>query len=179
MTSKITINGKRVYSGTITDIENDRVYIQLENGQAGVLFANEISCIKLNLNSIFKIGDSVFIEIKQRLFDGKLLFSMKNILNKSVANFERGDEYYCVAVGKYHNGTIVQVTPSISAYLFNTYIPKGTLAVCSVYKTDLLSNRMSMQLSTVLYDSTIESLNMKIEYGEIKIVYQENLDSVA
>lgn len=177
MTERITINGKNVFEGTITAIESNCIRITISTGQQGVLFPSDISENYINPKNLFTLNSSVFVRIKNRCFDGTLIFTMEGILSKSVNDYYKGEEMYCISVANCKSGTIVQITPSITALVLNTYLEKGTMAIASVYKTDTVTNRMCLLLDSVLYDRT--DIKLDINYGNILTVTEENKEIAA
>lgn len=177
MTERITINGKNVFEGTITSIESNRIRITLSTGQQGFLFPSDIFENYINPKNLFTPNSSVFVRIKNRCFDGTLIFTMEGILSNSISDYFKGEEIYCIAVANCKSGTIVQITPSITALVLNTYLEKGTMAIASVYKTDTVTNRMCLLLDSVLYDRT--DIKLVIKYGNILIVTKENKEIAA
>lgn len=177
MTERITINGKNVFEGTITAIEYNCIRITLSTGQQGILFFSDISENYINPRNIFTVNSSIFVRIKNRYFDGTLIFTMEGILSNSVNDYYKGEEMYCISVANCKSGTIVQVTPSITALILNTYLEKGTMAIASVYKTDTVTNRMCLLLDSVLYDYT--DIKLDIKYGNIRTVTEEKIEIAA
>lgn len=82
MTEQITINGKKVYEGTVTFVSKGYVKITLLSGDKGTLFLNEITDLPINLISHFKVDSKIYVLIKKRCFDGTLVLSMKGLFNK-------------------------------------------------------------------------------------------------
>lgn len=102
---------------------------------------------------------------------------MEVILSNSVNEYYKGEEMYCISIANCKSGTIVQITPSITALVLNTYLEKGTMAIASVYKTDTVTNRMRLLLDSVLYDRT--DIKLDINYGNTLSVTKENKEIAA
>lgn len=177
MTERITINGNNVHKGTITAIENNCVRITLSSGQKGILYVCAISDNYIKSEYLFTLNSTVYVRIKSRCFDETLIFTMKGILSNSVSEHYKGEEMYCVSVTTCKSGTIVQVTPSITALVLNTYLEKGTIAIASVYKTDTETNKMCMLLVSVIYYNT--NIKLNINYGNILTATEVNKEIAA
>lgn len=65
MTEQITINGKKVYEGTVTFVSKGYVKITLLSGDKGTLFLNEITDLPINLISHFKVDSKIYVLIKK------------------------------------------------------------------------------------------------------------------
>ena len=68
MTEQITINGKKVYEGTVTFVSKGYVKITLLSGDKGTLFLNEITDLPINLISHFKVDSKNICTHKEKMF---------------------------------------------------------------------------------------------------------------
>lgn len=178
MTEKITINGKVVYKGKIIAINNNSVKIILNNSEIGILYAQEISQNYVNPSIFFRLGDSVFVAIRQRCFDGTLIFTLKGIVNNTVSNFSKHDSIYGIVVATCNKGTIIQITNTITGFISNVYLEKGTAVIASTWKIDNNTNKILLNLDSVLYDD-ISNVRLNISYNNIEIHHESEIRFVA
>lgn len=167
MTEQITINGKKVYEGTVTFVSKGYVKITLLSGDKGTLFLNEITDLPINLISHFKVDSKIYVLIKKRCFDGTLVLSMKGLYNKNVSTYSKSESLYCTAISTCNLGTFVQITPDLIGLVYNIYLQKGTSLLASVCSIDDINHRISLVSESVLYDEPEARVNLN--YGDISI----------
>lgn len=167
MTEQITINGKKVYEGTVTFVSKGYVEITLLSGDKGTLFLNEITDLPINLISHFKVDSKIYVLIKKRCFDGTLVLSMKGLFNKNVSTYSKRESLYCTAISTCNLGTFVQITPDLIGLVYNIYLQKGISLLASVCSIDDINHRISLVSESVLYDEPDARVNLN--YGDISI----------
>ena len=178
MTEKITINGKRVYEGKVTAIDKNSVKIILSNGNTGVLYVEDISNNYINPYFLFDLDAKLFVGIKQRCFDGTLIFTLKGIVSKDISDFSRCEEMYGILVATCDKGSIIQITTSLTAFISNVFLEKGTVVLASICKTDRVSNRILMLLDSIVYDD-YSNVKLNINYGDIQVIEETELEIAA
>lgn len=178
MTEKLTINGKNVYKGKVTGFDDNSVRIILNNGNAGILYADEISSNYINPRFLFQLGEEIFVGIQKRCFDGTLLFTLKGLVSSDVSHFCRHDMLYGIVIASCAKGSIIQVTPTVTGFISDTFLCKGTAVLATIYKTDTATSRVLLQLDSVIYDD-VSNVKLLFEYNNILILHESELEIAA
>lgn len=165
MGKKLTINGRTVFEGIVTDISENRAKIKLLDGRTGILFSNDVTRGSINLRFLLKSGQMVHVRIKNRCFDGIYIFTMNGILTNTTSQFDKWEEVCGIVTTQYNSGSVVQITPTLSGTISDVYLPRNTVVLVSICWINSNTHKVGLLLNSVCYD--MQPISMNIDYGPV------------
>ena len=63
-----TISRNTIFSAVVKKVSFDRIFLQLDNGNNGILFASEMGSDTVNMAYFFYIGQPVYVTINEQIF---------------------------------------------------------------------------------------------------------------
>ena len=126
-----TISRNTIFSAVVKKVSFDRIFLQLDNGNNGILFASEMGSDTVNMAYFFYIGQPVYVRKKQELFTGECLVTMIGLLLNTSPESMIGEDIYGVVSRTTNKGVFVQLSPTLHIFMKNLFIARNTLVQLS------------------------------------------------
>ena len=149
-----TINGITAFQAVVESVERYKVYFRLENESRGLMYAYDLPGYQADMACLFQAGQTVYVRKKEILYKGMVLVTTEGLTEKDLLEHIVGEERIGIACKTVKDGTLVQLSPCVSVFLWQVYLSENTKVIVSVQQNK--AGKIKTYLSSVIYDDYIE-----------------------
>lgn len=162
------INGIMAFKALVESVEYSKVYFRLEDGSKGVMYAHDLQGYQADMACLFHVGQKVYVHKKEILYPRMALVTVAELIQTEPLENIVGEERIGVTCRAVKNGTLVQLSPSISVFLWNVYLSDNTKVLVSVQQNK--AGKIRTYLSSIIYEDYIETAPIfTLTYKSIEI----------
>lgn len=166
------INGIMAFQAVAESVERYKVYFRLEDGSRGVMYAYDLPGYQVNMACLFQAGQTVYVRKKANIGTGIIPVTTAGLTETDLLESIVGEERIGIAYKTVKDGTLVQISPCVSVFLWQVYLSESTKVIVSVQQNK--AGKIRTFLSSVIYDDYIENAPIfTLRYKPIEIPKEE------